>query len=104
MTNRFDPLTIVDSYEVLTPAEVRFLSEYSAWTGKAKLAEKIEYALQLPQFLGTIANETAANLLHHTGLVAGSFVPGDRYYDSGASKFKTNTAAAIGAATWTAES
>lgn len=104
MSSRFDDLTLIDAYEILSSAEIRFISEYSAWAGKAKLAEKIEYALQLPAYLGTAADETAINLLNHPGLDAGEFVPGDRYYDSGASKFKTNTASSIGAATWTAES
>ena len=97
-------LTIISSYEILTPAEVRFFSDYAAWARKGYLAEKLEAALQKSTYLGTFANETAANLSHHVGLAVGQFVPGDRYYDSGASKFKTNTAATVGAATWTAES
>lgn len=97
-------LTLIDSYEILTPIEVTLFESYASWAKKGYLAEKLEAALQRPAYLGTAANETAANLLSHPGLDAGEFVPGDRYYDSGASKFKTNTASAIGAATWTAES
>lgn len=104
MASRFDALTMIDSYEVLTSAEVRFLTEYAAWCGKAKLAEKLEAALQKAAYLGTFADETAANLSNHPGLAVGQFVPGDRYRDTGASKFKTNTATTVGAATWTADS
>lgn len=97
-------LTLISSYEHLTPQEVTLLEGYASWARKAYLAEKLESALQRPAYLGTFANETAANLSSHPGLAVGVFVPGDRYYDSGASKFKTNTGTSIGAATWTAES
>jgi len=91
-------------FNVLTPAEVRFLTKYDSWATKARLADKLEVCLTNPVYLGTFADETAANLSSHPGLIVGYFAPGDRYYDSGASKFKTNTGTSIGAATWTAES
>lgn len=96
-------LTLIDSYEILTPAERRLLEKYSSWAKKSLLAEKIEAALQKPAYLGTFANEAAANGSSHPGLAVGNFVPGDRFRDSGAAAFKTNTAATIGSATWTAE-
>ena len=99
-------LTLIASYKILTPADVRFLSEYADWAKKGYLAERLERALQTPAYLGTFASEAAVNAGGiHPGFSAGSFVPGDRYYDSGASKFKTNTGTTVGgAATWTAES
>lgn len=93
----------MSTFNILTPAEVRLLSKYSSWAQKANLAEKIEAALASPQFIGSFVDSTAADLSNHPGLAAGNFVPGDRYYDTTATAFKTNTATSIGPATWTTE-
>lgn len=92
------------TFRVLTPAEVRFLTKYSDWARQGALADKLETLFLKPTYMGTFADDAAVNASSHPGLRAGQFVPGDRYRASGISKFKTNTASSIGAATWTADS
>lgn len=90
-------------FNILNANDVRLMTKYDTWAIQAKLAEKIDIALSAPQFIGSFADDTAANAVNHYGLSVGNFVPGDRYYDTTNTVFKTNTASAIGAATWTTE-
>lgn len=89
------------AYTIISPAIRRFLTKYSDWARQGLLADALEKALQSPVLIGTFANDAAANLKSHPGLPVGIFVPGDRYYNSGTSTFRTNTASDLGAATWT---
>lgn len=90
------------TYSYLTLDEVRLITDYDTWARKSGLALILDKLAMRDTFIGSYVNAAAVNAVGHPRLGANVFVPGDRYYDTTATSFYTNTALTVGAATWTA--